>query len=886
MAGVKITNFLGTAPKIAPELLPNTAAQIAKNCKLYSGDIIPYPLPVVAGSTDRTGEVRTIYALRNPFTQELRWLSWPGYIDIAIASATSDDEQRFYYTGDGVPKVSNYELAVESGDPPYPIDYYDLGLPVPPEAQRLTTTAAALVQKTTSSYARDSNNVVTIVTSTAHGFRTGNQISVSGFTYKDGTYTQGSSNRTGSYSQNSDVTSNTITISNHGLTSGTVVNLEFDSHSSFNGAYSVSVIDKDRFAVTMATPGSRSGTVTWTNTGSTTLTVTINNHGLSNGASVTLDFTSGTGVDGVYTVTNAGTNTFDITVVNPVNTGGNVRWDIRNFNATNVECTVINDTTFTYFSPGPRVTTTSSSAGKVDLGGLTQSRSYVFTWYTPWGEESIASRPSEDLFIKEGQTVTVSSIPTVKPDGNNFVRGVRLYRTLASASGTEYFRLATLWFPNGLTRVSRTGNVSRVQTLYPHNLDLDERFKISGSSVASFNITGGVVTDVIDQYTFEYAQTAGNVSDTAVTSGTLYYDVSENPPDSAARYWGDGGNYNFTDDFESRNLLDILETDEFDAPPDDLQGLTSIQNNILVGFVGNTLYFSEPNLPHAWPRSYAIILEHNIVGIAAISGSLLVTTDSYPYIVSGTDPAAGMSVSRIDAQFPCLNKNSMVTMGYGIVYSTHDGLAVYSPSVGPQVITKLLYNNDTWQTALDPSTVIAEYYGDAYFASHSNGSFVFERDEKVGGYFVDTTYSFTASYYDTVTGKLYYTAGGNGDIFEWDNLEQPASTTQWKSKVITTKDYINLGAARVIADYTQTTTTWNAITSEWQDETDLWNGVNLLVFKLWANKELVFTTTVSDSEIFRLPSGYRTDTYEVEVTSGVRVRSIHLAETPTGLRTA
>jgi len=134
-------------------------------------------------------------------------------------------------------------------------------------------------------------------------------------------------------------------------------------------------------------------------------------------------------------------------------------------------------------------------------------------------------------------------------------------------------------------------------------------------------------------------------------------------------------------------------------------------------------------------------------------------------------------------------------MSYGIVYSTHDGLAVYSPSIGPQVITKLLYNNDTWQTALDPTTIIAEFYGDAYFASHSNGSFVFERDEKVGGYFVDTTYSFTASYYDTVGGKLYYTTGGTGDIFEWDNLDQQPATVQWKSKVITTKDYLNLGVS-------------------------------------------------------------------------------------------
>jgi len=662
MAGVKITNFLGTAPKISPELLPNTAAQIAKNCKLYSGDIIPYPLPVIAGSTARSGEIRTLFALRNPFNQELRWLSWAGYIDIAVASATKDDEQRFYYTGDGVPKVSNYELAVEGGNPPYPVSFYELGLPVPPDSQKLITTAATLTEKNINTYARDANNVATIVTATPHGLRTGNSVTISGFSYIDGTYARTGlgGNRTGTYFCASAATSMNVTITDHGITSGTVVNLTLSNHSSRNGAYTASVINKDVFAVTIKEPGdgSISGTATWTNPGTTDVRVTISNHNLVNNTSVTLDFTTGNAADGTYPIIYESSNVFRVTPATRVTADGNVRLDLRNFNATNVECTVINDTTFTYFSPGPQITTTASTLpGKVNLGGLTQARSYVFTWYTPWGEESIASKPSDDLFIKEGQTVTVTSIPTVKPTGNNFVRGVRLYRTLAAASGTEYYRLATLWFPNALTRVRRQSNVSRVQTLYPHNLDLDERFKISGSSVSSFNITGGVVTDVIDQYTFEYAQTAANVSDTAVFSGTLYYDVSEDPPKSAARYWGDGGNYSFTDDFESRNLFDILETDEYDPPPDDLQGLASMQDNILVGFVGNTLYFSEPDLPHAWPRAYAVILEHNIVGIAAISGSLLVTTDSYPYVISGSDPAAGMSVSRIDAQYPCLNKN-------------------------------------------------------------------------------------------------------------------------------------------------------------------------------------------------------------------------------------
>ena len=57
--------------------------------------------------------------------------------------------------------------------------------------------------------------------------------------------------------------------------------------------------------------------------GSTTCTVTIANHGLSNGDRVYLNFTSGTAQDEAYTVANVATNTFTVTVASAT-TSGNV----------------------------------------------------------------------------------------------------------------------------------------------------------------------------------------------------------------------------------------------------------------------------------------------------------------------------------------------------------------------------------------------------------------------------------------------------------------------------------------------------------------------------------------------------------------------------------
>jgi len=809
MARLKLQKFLGKAPKIANELLPTVSAQIATNCKLYSGDLIPYPFPVIVDNTGRTGTTKTIHGLRNPITSDPVFLTWGTDVSVVTADNTDTSEQRFYYTGDGVPKVSTYELAV-SGTPPYPTKFYELGLAVPAINQVPTTTAVTPVTASTTSFARDNSGITTLITGSAHGLRSGNTISVQGFTVRSGTYTN-------------------------------------------------------------ANP----------------TTITIADHGLATGATVTLDFTSGGAASGIYDITKVTDDTFKVTLPSAPGSTGDVDWDISGFNLSNTVCTVINTTTLTYFNPGFEVSATTvgpATDGRIDLAGSTEARSYVFTWFTPWDEESGPSVASDILYIKTGTRVNVTDLPTSPPAGDNFIRGIRLYRTIGGAAGSEYIRLETLWYPNTTAKVQRASNVSTVTTEFPHNLVLNDVIKISGCTDSSFNITDGVVTLVVDDYSFKYSQVGSDVTEKADTAGTLVIDVSEIPGTTTARYWGDGGDYTFIDDFDALVLFGILDSEDHIPPPAGLSGLAQIQNNILAGFVDNQLFLSKIARPYAWPDTSTYTLEYNIVSIDAIAGNTLILTEGYPYILAGSDPA-NMSVSRVDAYYPCLNSRSVVPMAYGIVYATHDGLAVYSPSSGARILTNQLYNNDTWGVDVDPATVIAAYYGENYFASHSTGAFVFEQDRETGGFFVDCTYTFDASWYDPVTGKLFYASGTSGDITQWDDLAQPASTQEWKSKVIITQDMVNFGAARVVADYGSVITAlWNSINTNWEATTLTWSAADDVTFRMWADKSLIYTNTLSDSKTFRLPTGYRTDTFEVSVASNVNVRSIHLAETPIGLK--
>jgi hypothetical protein len=796
MPAIKLNKFLGAAPKISPELLPDASAQIASNVKMYSGDLLPYRIPTVVGNVQRNGEVKTIYPMRNPDNPlENKWLSWLTDVDVATTTSLSDQEQRIYYTGDGVPKVTNYDAAVDDGTGPYPINYYDLGLPLPVTVP--VATAASFTGKTTASYARDAGNIATITTSTAHEFKTGQYVTVSGFTSTEG----------------------------------------------------------------------------------------------------------------------------------------------KTFNITNARVTVTGPDTFTYFSSGTAVTTTADSAGSADLAGTTVTRNYVFTWITPWGEESIPSNPSDTLYVKEGQVVTVGNLPTAKPTGNNFIFGFRLYRNITSNSGSDYFRVKTVVFPQPVATISRETNsvTMTIGGFGHHNLLVGDKIKVSGVSVdavpdTSFDVVDALVTEIVDDATFKYIATGPDVAEATVDGGTLYWDTTEVETD-ASRYYEDN---TFIDDYDPDGLASLLDSLDNDAPDADMQGIITAQNNVMVGFVNNELCFSEPGKPWAWPIKYRLVFDSPIVAISPIAGSILVLTTRFPHLVSGSTPAT-MSSARVDAPYPCTSKRGVVNIGYGVVFPTFGGLGVFSPSAGIDLVTKLVHDWDTWAEELDPTSLTAAFYAGKYFASHSAGAFIFEREDKVGGFFVNVPIRFTAGYYDSKYNRFYYISDASGTLSEWDAVGQALQPLEWKSKVIVTKEYMNLGAARVVGDYSAPSTETDAIIAYndtvpglneavWAvlDEMGTINGpksyidpdtsarvdlsgalnsyqingdpvtYNLrpisgeypVTFTVWANKKQVCSVTVRDSEIFRLPSGYRTDTFEVSVAGSARIRAIHIGETPFGLRTA
>lgn len=128
-----------------------------------------------------------------------------------------------------------------------------------------------------------------------------------------------------------------VTMPQHNLATGMWVDLDFASGTggtATSGKYPVTVSSPDTFTITDTASGTITGGTlyrkpavdldgTYSQSG-TTITVTFANHGLKNGYSVQLTFTSGTATDMTGTVTYVDANTFTVTAASSATTSGNV----------------------------------------------------------------------------------------------------------------------------------------------------------------------------------------------------------------------------------------------------------------------------------------------------------------------------------------------------------------------------------------------------------------------------------------------------------------------------------------------------------------------------------------------------------------------------------
>ena len=120
----------GRVPIITPAELGDSYAQVAQNCELWSGGVRPlrnHSQEVVLTPAN----VQTIYRFgRNHDNLAAGfWFRWPEQVEVAKGPIPNDVNERTYYTGDGVPKMTYASIATSAE--PYPSAAYTLGIPQP-----------------------------------------------------------------------------------------------------------------------------------------------------------------------------------------------------------------------------------------------------------------------------------------------------------------------------------------------------------------------------------------------------------------------------------------------------------------------------------------------------------------------------------------------------------------------------------------------------------------------------------------------------------------------------------------------------------------------------------------------------------------------------------
>lgn len=315
----------------------------------------------------------------------------------------------------------------------------------------------------------------------------------------------------------------------------------------------------------------------------------------------------------------------------------------------------------------------------------------------------------------------------------------------------------------------------------------------------------------------------------------------------------------YTDTKTQASLGEVLPSEDWVGPPAGLKGLRLMANGAAVGFLGKTLYFSEPNLPHAWPHQYPI--DFDIVGIATFGQTVAVITTSYPYLFQGIDPAA-MASTKMPLPQAGVSKRSIVETGNGVMYASPDGMVEIGTT--NDVITKGLLSRDQWQAYVPSSIETYVYNGRIhclYNTGTVRGTLVFDftgQGASMTTSNVNTTTAVTAGFYDASSDKLYFAQGTN--IVRFDQGSATAYT--WKSKVFRMSAPENLGFGQVVAESYPVT------------------------FKMYCDGALKLTKTVNSNAQFRLPSGFRAYDWEFQLEGTAEVAEVVLASSTAELKSA
>lgn len=256
----------------------------------------------------------------------------------------------------------------------------------------------------------------------------------------------------------------------------------------------------------------------------------------------------------------------------------------------------------------------------------------------------------------------------------------------------------------------------------------------------------------------------------------------------------------YNDSTLAANLAEVLPSTLWYPPQTSLKGLTRMAGGLMAGFVGNTVYFCEPYLPHAWNPDYSYTVDDDIVALASYGNTLVVLTEAFPVLMTGTDPSRMSSQTLTIAQ-PCINKRGVVSLENGVAFYTHNGVYFIGRD-GHRLLTEQEIDYDAWSDNNPASGNMEQYNGRLMcFFDFTGAGYVFgPKDESRRLRTINLTAN--ASFYNKDDGGLYFVTQENGfnNLYQFDAGGNNMNYV-WRSGLIPYGRKIKFTAGKIYAKF-------------------------------------------------------------------------------------
>lgn len=534
--------------------------------------------------------------------------------------------------------------------------------------------------------------------------------------------------------------------------------------------------------------------------------------------------------------------------------------------------------------PSPTVAPTVTPSGG---SAADEERSYAITFATAWGEESGPSPASVLATGKPDGTWALSNLQTAPPNSGSIVGAV----ADSPVDGQVTVELDTVF---GLAAhesisVSGVGGMTSLNTTH----------RILSINVATKKVV--VKLDTAQTYTSGGAWARESPLNTTGMVKRIYRTAGTNP---AFMFTAEipVADTSYNDTVPGTNLGEVLPTLFTLPPPKNLSCLTRLPNGCMVGLAGNELCLSDPYRPYSWPIGNRYSFSGRGVALCVAGTSVIVLTDSYPILFTGSDPEV-MSPSTMETYAPCVSKRGSVNVGGGSIYPSFDGLWLATPA-GVKKLTQNLYRDKEWGE-LNPATFDAAFHDGQYYAQYSAS------DARARIWVLDVSEPDSTTEIDEQVGALYrneydgllYVAKG-AKVFQWDADNGMRYESDWMSRVNQLAKPTTFNCAQVFADFSDIVPidTAQQEANAAMQLTPMMGGGQVagleigavevngslltpivvqtqrkVQFTLYLKDVPIFTKSVTSQKPFRLPTGYKAELFSVQLSASVPTYSVAMA---------